>query len=778
MKYLITSLLVGLLSFSVISQDHHMNLLSHMDYDALHNTELNDVWGYVDENGNEYALIGAAKGVAVVDVTDPQNPTEVYWHQGSESTWRDLKVFGDYAYITTEANDGLLIIDLSPLPGNPITSTTNYYGGGSWSSAHNIYIDENGYGYIFGANRGEGGAIMLDLFTDPMNPQEVGTYDDWYIHDGYVRGDTLYAAHVYEGFISIVDVSDKSNPVVLGTKETPSSFAHNIWLSQDGNYVFTTDEVSDAYIAAYDVTDPANIEEVDRIQSSPGNGIVPHNAHVNGDFLVTSYYADGTTVHDISDPENMVEVGRYDTYPGTADYTIGNWGAYPFLPSGNILSTDIEYGFFVLGPDYDYAAKLEGQITDDISGDPIQGASITITGDPQVEYSDLNGDYKTGVAEGGTFDVVYEKYGYESQTISTTLTNGDTVFQDVALVPLNDFEFTVNVEDVNGDPIVDADVRIEHPANSFDFQSNGLGQVTTVLFYEDDYMVTAGKWGYRTACISEFIDENTVEVTITLEQAIFDDFSFDFGWSTTSDADAGDWERAIPNGENVNGNYPNPNIDSQIDCGEYAFVTDNRPGTEGNITDGQVTLISPVFDLTGYSDPYINYQRWFFNDYGFQPFNDTLRVILSNGTDFVAIDKQGHDFAVHDLWIPVSVKVSDYITITSTMQLFVSTSDYSSSENITEAGFDLFEVSEGSIAEVNSDELVDSKVYPNPFENRFTVTLEEQVEEVYLVDFKGAQVSIETQQSGAEIEIRPTEDLSNGIYFLHINGSVHKLIKQ
>ena len=48
--------------------------------------ELNDIWGYVDSLGNEYALVGAKDGVSVVDVTDPANPTEIWWFDGPFST--------------------------------------------------------------------------------------------------------------------------------------------------------------------------------------------------------------------------------------------------------------------------------------------------------------------------------------------------------------------------------------------------------------------------------------------------------------------------------------------------------------------------------------------------------------------------------------------------------------------------------------------------------------------------------------------------------------------
>ena len=118
-------------------------------------------------------------------------------------------------------------------------------------------------------------------------------------------------------------------------------FTHNAWVSDDGNYVFTTDETSDAYIGSYDISSVSNIQEVDRIQSNPGSNSIPHNTHVDGDFLVTSWYRDGTTVHDISDPTNLVQVAYYDSYSGSGNGFDGCWGTYPFLPSGNIISSDI-----------------------------------------------------------------------------------------------------------------------------------------------------------------------------------------------------------------------------------------------------------------------------------------------------------------------------------------------------------------------------------------------------------------------------------------------------
>jgi len=76
-------------------------------------SELNDIWGWVDSAGNEYAIVGMNDGTSIIDLSDPLSPQEVLFVPGMNSIWRDIKTYGNYAYVTTEAMNGLLIIDLS-----------------------------------------------------------------------------------------------------------------------------------------------------------------------------------------------------------------------------------------------------------------------------------------------------------------------------------------------------------------------------------------------------------------------------------------------------------------------------------------------------------------------------------------------------------------------------------------------------------------------------------------------------------------------------------------
>ena len=313
-----TLLLLNFLCLSVFITSAQVNLtqVGKLPYSE----NLSDIWGYAT-GSNEYALVGVWDAFSVVDITTPSNPVEIFSEPGPPSTWRDIKVWNDHAYVIHDSPSmgapsvGLLIVDLSPLP-QSTTLTTTYYTGSTYpfTQCHNLYIDENGIMYIFGADNGVGGCIMYDL-SNPTAPVELGQWDEYYVHDGMVRGDTLWASCISNGFQAVVDVSNKSNPTMIANWNTPNNFTHNCWISDDGDYLYTTDEVSGAFVAGYDVSDLTNVTETDRVQPDAGSGVIPHNTHFIDEYVVTSWYTSGLRIHDVSRPDNMIEVAFFDTSP-------------------------------------------------------------------------------------------------------------------------------------------------------------------------------------------------------------------------------------------------------------------------------------------------------------------------------------------------------------------------------------------------------------------------------------------------------------------------------
>ncbi|MEE2699753.1 MAG: choice-of-anchor B family protein [Bacteroidota bacterium] len=460
--------------FAFAQSGWNMNLLGSFSYPS---TNCSDIWGWEDSTGNEYALVGLKDGFSCVNVSNPATAYEEFFVSDISSTWRDIKSWGNYAYITTEANAGLLIVDLSDMSGNTywhVTQFNNPTTGVSinFTSAHNIYIDENGIAYIFGArNNGSPvvnrGAIFLDVNANPTNPVYLGDWDNYYIHDGMARGDTMYVGCIYEGKMYVVDVSDKSNPQTIGSITTPNAFTHNAWVSDDGNFVFTTDEQSDAYLAAYNISDVTNIQEVDRIQSNPGSNSIPHNTHVDGNFLITSYYRDGTTVHDITHPNHMIQVAYYDSYAGSGNGFNGCWGTYPFLSSGNIISSDrdSENGKGILniyGRTFQQACYLSGNVIDGTNGNNIGSTDITILSTTTTVQTNIIGNYQTALVDSGSYLVVFSKSGYISDTLQVTLTNGVMTILDAILYPPCFMNISISTTDVscNGGSDGSANVQV------------------------------------------------------------------------------------------------------------------------------------------------------------------------------------------------------------------------------------------------------------------------------------------------------------------------------
>ena len=720
----------------------NMSELGYLDLVSSHNSDASDIWGYVDGGGNEYAIVGLNNGTSIVDVTNPANPVEVFFEPGMNSIWRDIKTWNNHAYVTTEEPQGLLIIDLSTLPGNTNLTTTYYNGpnGNQWASAHNLFIDENGICYIFGANRGNGGAIMLDLTIDPMNPVEVGEVDNWYTHDGVARGDTLYMGHINEGYMSIWDVSNKANPVLLGQQVTPGNFSHNLWMSDDGDYIYTTDEITNGFIGEFDISDPTNIIELDRIQSNAGMDVIPHNSHFLNDYIVTSYYRDGVTVHDVSNKGNMVEVGNFDTSPAyDGDGFNGCWGVYPWLPSGNIIASDIENGLYILGVTYNRGCYLEGTVTDASSAAPINAAVMELVTTPLMDQTTIVGDYAVGFAIAGSYDVIYSHPGYISDTIyGVVLVNGQVTIQDAQLDPISNFDLLVSLDELAniGAAIVNAEVIIENDDFTFNGTTDANGDITFFNFYGGTYNVYIGKWGFIEICEQDVVfGSNDSIYLVSLEEGYVDMFNLDLGWQVSGAAPDGVWERGVPIGTTVGGNLCNPEVDA-MDCGNKAYVTGNGGGSAGSddVDFADAILTSPLMDLSnGGGIPIISLDYWWRNFSGQVFANDSLTFILDDGnTQYNAAEfYQGSDDVV---WQSLSIDVTDFTFDLSSIQLIVKTADWDAEGgNLVEAGLDNFRVDYLlSTNQINSD--IEFSVYPNPSNGIFSLSFGENVSEIVVVN--------------------------------------------
>jgi choice-of-anchor B domain-containing protein len=787
------TLAVALLFSSVVlnAQNFNISLMSNMPYP---NDDLANIGGWTSPSGTEYALVGTTSGLSIVDVSNPSNPVEVVLVPGPNSIWREVKTYDHYAYVTTEGGGGLQIVDLSQLPGAApaVNWTGNGAINGQLNSIHSLHI-EDGYVYLHGSNLFQGATVIADIATNPLSPNYVGHTPGAYVHDGYVRGNYFYACHIYNGDFTVYDISNKANPIPVGMKVTPGNFTHNSWLSTNSQYLFTTDEVSDSYLTAYDVSNPANITELDRIQITPGSGSIVHNTHIiqknGGDFAVTSWYKDGVVITDVSRPDNMINVGWYDTYTqGAGDGFNGDWGVYPYLPSGILVVSDIDNGLFVLEPSYQRACYLEGVVTDSVTGAPIFNATVQILNTNISKKSKANGEYKTGTVNTGTYDIQVSAAGYFTKVITgVSLTSGNVTIQNVALAPLASTALGGQViESGSNNPIPNADVTFTANGLQYSATADASGNFTIPSMVIGTYDITVGHWGHRTYCSTVGVAANPSPLVITLDKGYYDDFSFDFGW-TFSGTSPNHWERGVPHGTPAvfGPGYANPNEDDQTDCLDQAYVTDNNPNASSSgsndVDNGTAILTSPVFDLTGFPNPVLKYTCWFYNAGGNGNPNDSLIIRISNGATTVTLETATANTPGMGTWVDQSYSLIGLIPITANMSLTVYTADQPNTGHVVEAGFDKFEVQWATGINQISNEIISLTASPNPFTDVLKINYHSPSSSpcnIVVTDITGRVV----EKSGI-LPVSGTlllgNDYSSGVYFVQLfeSGKFVKSIK-
>lgn len=783
--------LLGLIIFqSGNSQNFGLELLSNIKARPTYN----DIWGYVDKNGHEYAIIGANNGTLIYLLDDPKNPQEVAFMPGDPSIWRDIKHFGDYIYVVADqGQNGIGIINMKNAPESitfrywaprvsEVASNGDTIFSGQQLTAHNLYIDDKGYAYLAGSGRNVNPGIMIYDVRDGENPAYAGYANTNYCHDAYVKNDRLYTSDIFGGGFSIFDVKDKKKPVLLGFSQTGRTFTHNAWLSDDGKYLYTTDERATAYIEGYDVSNPTDIRFLSRYRPKDAllSQVIPHNVHFHQNGLYISYYTDGVKVVDARVPNNLVEIASFDTYLPLDQGYHGCWGAYPYLPSGLVIASDIESGLFVLKPTFKPAALLTGHITDMVSGKFLDGVTVEIKHELAAPVTSFNqGKYNTGIGVEGNFSVEYYHPDYELFSISLPFVSGQDLLQNVALKPKSIYQTTFRVEDENGQPLPNAQILLTERDVQVSATVGLDGQISLPI-KGSQYQLFGAKWGYQTSFQSKTILQNE-EVVIKLKRGYYDDFSVDLGWNVGGAVSAGAWVREQPIGTRLNQVLSNPEMDIMGDFGSQCYVTGNGYGAVGDfdVDQGITTITSPPFNLTGLVQPQLEIQVWFGSWAGSMAPNDSMNLYLVRGQERRLLES---------ITTPTPGWVTKKYTLANNLgdgwSLQVTVSDLPGQEmgHVVEGAIDGFKLLDRTTA---IDPIIGAKwkVYPNPFKQALTVEWDDssgEVLDLWIINLTGQSVWRQKIQSGQAINL--PGDLPAGLYLGELNkpglpARVIKLIK-
>jgi choice-of-anchor B domain-containing protein len=374
------------------------------------NARANDIWGWTSGN-REFALVGRNDGTAFVEITDPVNPVYIgrLPTHTFASSWRDIKVYSDHAYIVSEASShGMQIFDLTRLlTADPSGGALTFTDDGVYSSfggAHNIVIDEDsGFAFAVGTGTCSGGLHMVDIST-PTAPFFAGCFSgDGYTHDAqcvtyngpdtdYAIGDEICIASNTDT-VTVVDVTDKGFPDQLSrTGYSGRGYTHQAWLSEDQSLLFLNDELDEQNFLhgtrtrVWDISDLDAPVIIDTFTNS--TTAIDHNLYVKGDMVFQANYRSGLRVLEIVKDNNgdyvmLDERAFFDIYPANDNANFnGAWSNYPYFPSGTIVVSGIEQGLFVL-------ALNIPNTTDEISFDA-PSDNDTVSGNVPIEIFALD----------------------------------------------------------------------------------------------------------------------------------------------------------------------------------------------------------------------------------------------------------------------------------------------------------------------------------------------------------------------------------------------------
>ena len=332
-----------------------------------------DIWGWTDpETGTEYALLGRTNGLAIIDISDPVSPVFMgnLPSQTGSSTWRDVKVYNNHAFVVADWNGphGMQVLDLTQLrdiDSPPVTFTNSAHYDG-FGRSHNIVINEDtGFGYAVGSDTCSGGLHMIDL-SDPLTPTGVGCFSsDGYTHDAecqtYNGPDVEHQGkeicfNSNEDTLTIVDVTNKAAPVQLSRTGYPDSgYVHQGSLTADQRYYVHDDELDERDFGHNTRTYMWDLLDLDApVITGFWDADAPaydHNQYIKGNHTYQANYRTGLRILALTDPDtaDFTEDAFFDTFPSSNGPGFGGaWSVYPYFDSGLLIVSDMSRGLFIL----------------------------------------------------------------------------------------------------------------------------------------------------------------------------------------------------------------------------------------------------------------------------------------------------------------------------------------------------------------------------------------------------------------------------------------------
>lgn len=397
------------------------------DTTTLFKQKYSEMWGYVAPDNKEYALLGGVSGYYFINVSNPSNPTLSAFVPDTKAPRainRDLKTYSHYAYLAADNTvpSSFMIADLQYLP----DSVHIVYDSDTiFTNAHSMYIEKDRL-YTCSTRNASGitnNFLKMAVYSlaNPERPQRIGVLnspDFNHVHQVTVINDTAYCSNGFDGLF-VYDYRNAANPIEIARLQAYQFSGYNHSTSFNNNHkkmVFTDEVPHNLPVKIYDISNLSNMTQLSTISSNTSKANkVPHIPYWKDNHVYCSYYTDGLRIFNVSNPSNPVEVGYYDTYlvndTNAEKSYAGNWGVYPYLPSGTVIAADMQTGLYV----FNVSAALSVENAPDIFKD------IQVYPNPTRDFVQLQGTNQTPGKVNLTITDMYGKECYQHNLFATSV---------------------------------------------------------------------------------------------------------------------------------------------------------------------------------------------------------------------------------------------------------------------------------------------------------------------------------------------------------------------
>ncbi len=250
----------------------------------------------------------------------------------------------------------------------------------------------------------------------------------------------------------------------------------------------------------------------------------------------------------------------------------------------------------------------------------------------------------------------------------------------------------------------------------------------------------------------------------------------------------GIWEQAVPVGSYLNSVMGvlqcQPGADRTPGSSEGKCLVTANPSSpanptnvnEADVDNGSTSVITPVFDLSGYQHPVISYYRWFSNNRGSNARTDPWQVQIRAGGAPLWFHAVENTFQADHNWRRRIFSVKEYLPQATSVQLkFIATDRVANNlpnqgQGTVEAAVDDFYIydlgEETGIGSIHPEKQVN--IYPNPADEQVEIAFHDGAATgtITLYDITGRQIERITVTPGNNHYTVSTSHIPSGQYLL------------